>query len=123
MLIKDGELISRELRRRMDKVAVRRMVSAMLDGADLRFRPLKNELVITNPRAPENGRIRIEYATGHVSWQREVWGYFGPLQGFETEDNDDETYVSADVILKILRDGTPPEPGVGPAGMGTTSAE
>jgi hypothetical protein len=107
----------------MDRAAVRRMVSAMLDGADLRFRPLKNELVITNPSAPENGRIRVEYATGHVSWQREVWGFFGPLQGFETDDKDGETYVSADVILAILRDGTPPESGVSAQGTDTAYAE
>ena len=107
----------------MDKAAVQRMVSAMLDGADLRFRPLKNELVITNPSAPENGRVRIEYATGHVSWQREVWGFYGPLQGFETDENDDETYVGADVILRILRDGTPPGPGVRAPGTDTANAE
>jgi hypothetical protein len=107
----------------MDRAAVQRMVSAMLDGADLKFRPLKNELVITNPNAPENGRIRVEYATGHVSWQREVWGFFGPLQGFETDDKDGETYVSADVILKILRDGMPPDPGVGATGRDTANAE
>ena len=75
-----------------------------------------------NPSALENGRVRIEYATGHMSWQREMWDFFGPFQGFETED-DNETYVGADAILSILRDGKPPERRIALAEEGTTYAK
>ena len=122
MLTSNDEPISPQLRRRMDKAAVLRMVAAMLDGANLKFRQLKNELVITNPSAPENGRVRIEYVTGHMSWQREMWDFFGPVQGFETED-DDESYVGADAILSILRDGKPPERRIALAEEDPTHAE
>jgi hypothetical protein len=96
---------SAALQRVIDKTQTRRMITAALDGSELNIRPLKNELVITNPLAPEKGQIRVEYATGHVTWMRQVWEHWGPLEGFHAEDTDHEEQVSPDKILKTLCNG------------------
>ena len=118
----DGQPSAR-LRRVADKNATQKMVAAMLDGANLNIRTLKAELVITNPADPEQGEVRIEYATGHVSRKREVWEFFGPLQGFQSDEPDGETHVSADTILSLLGYRKPENPEAGTAGKDSSYAE
>jgi hypothetical protein len=98
----DEQQVSAGLRRRMDKAAVRRMVTVMLDGSGLTVRALKNGLVITNPRDRGMGRIYVEYATGHVTWERTVQDHCGLLQGFTDSGDDDGPFVGADRILAAL---------------------
>jgi hypothetical protein len=78
------------------------MVTAMLDGSGLTVRALKNGLVIINPRDRDMGRIHIEYATGHVTWERTVQDHWGLLQGFEDNGDGGESFVGADKILAAL---------------------
>lgn len=84
-----------------DRVAAQKLVRAMLDGADLGIKLLKYEMVITNPRDKDKGSVRIEYATGHVTWRRVMREYWGPLQGY-AEDEDNLPQVTADRILAAL---------------------
>lgn len=98
----DNEQVGAALRQRMDKAAVRRMVTAMLDGSGLTVRALKSGLVITNPRDRDMDRIHIEYATGHVTWERTVQDHWGLLQGFTDSDNDSGPGVGAEKILAAL---------------------
>jgi hypothetical protein len=60
----------------------RHAVAELLAGSGLQVRELAHELVITNPVDPERGQIRVEYADGHVSWERVTWTYWGTLEGF-----------------------------------------
>jgi hypothetical protein len=106
MIAASDEPASPALQRIIDKNAARRIVTAMLDGSGLKIRALKNEFVITNPRAPEKGEIRIEYASGDVSWKRTVWDHWGPLQGYQDEDNDDASFTGAGKILSALCEST-----------------
>src|ERR1700734_4218117 len=93
---------SPRLEHMMDKNALLRMVTGMLDGSGLTVRPLKNGLVITNPRARDKGRVHIEIKTGHVTWERTVQDHWGLLQGYEDDNGDGESYVDAKKILSIL---------------------
>jgi hypothetical protein len=72
-------------------------------GLDIRFR--EKNLVISNPRDPDKGRIYINYLTGEVSWWRPVWDYFGYLKGYASApeaDPDTEPVVDAQVITRAL---------------------
>jgi hypothetical protein len=86
------------LQRILEKIAAQRTVATMLAGTEFRVRALKHHLVISNPEQPENGQIRIQYATGDVSWKREVWTYCGLLEGYESNDPDDQTVDAARII-------------------------
>jgi hypothetical protein len=102
---------SRSLQRLSDKVSAQKMVKAMLDGADLDIKPLKYELVITNSHDKDKGSVRIEYATGHVTWRRVLREHWGPLQGY-AEDEDSLPQVTAERILATLGASYhPSEPG------------
>lgn len=105
MTVKGGGPVSPRLRRLGDKVAAEKMVKSMLDGAGLEIRPLKYELAIVNPRAREMGEVRIEYATGHVTWRRVVCEHWGPLQGYE--DGSKMPCVEAGKIIVTLAAGIP----------------
>lgn len=102
MLTANGEPVSAGLRHRIDKAAARRMVTAILDGSGLTVRALKNGLVIVNPQDRDMDRIYIEYATGHVTWERTIQDHWGLLQGFEDSGNDGGSFVGADKILAAL---------------------
>ena len=104
MRVKDNGPVSPRLRRLGDKVSAQKMVKTMLDGAGLEFRALKYELAIINPRARENGEIRVEYETGHVTWRRVVRDHWGPLQGYQ--DDSKLPCVAAETILATLGAGT-----------------
>ena len=97
----DGS-ISPTWQRIIDKNATRRIIAAMLDGSGLKVRALKSEFVITNPDAPEKGEVRIEYASGYVSWRRVLWEQWGPLQGFQDEETPSHRHIGADKILGTL---------------------
>ncbi len=77
----------------------------MLAGSGLDIRDLDKELVISNPRDPDKGRIYINYTTGEVSWRRPVWDYLGYLKGYaqaiET-DPDTEPVTDAQTITRAL---------------------
>src|SRR5215471_14600358 len=95
---------STSARRVIDKAQARRLVAAMLDGSEpeLKVRELKKELVISNPRDPDKGRVYVDYETGFVSWVRPVWDHWGPLQGYSGEDDNAGKPVSADQIIDTL---------------------
>jgi hypothetical protein len=93
---------SGSLQRLSDKVSAQKLVKAMLDGADLDIKPLKYELVITNPRDKDKGSVRIEYATGHVTWRRVVRDHWGPLQGYTEDEENALPQVTAERILATL---------------------
>lgn len=105
MPVKDEQTVSAVVRLLESKLAAQRMVKAMLDGADLEFRALKYELAIVNPHARERGEIRVEYATGHVTWRRVVRDHWGPLQGYH--DGSNMPCIEANKILTALDAGTP----------------
>jgi uncharacterized protein RhaS with RHS repeats len=109
MVNSDDESADDRPPRTIDKEAARRMVAAMVDGAELTVEALKTDLVITNPGYPERGRVYVEYATGHVSWERTVWDHWGVLRGFEAEKpaDDDETYVDNARIIDALTGAKP----------------
>ena len=86
----------------IDKGQTRRMVAAMVDGSGLKIRALKHDLVITNPDDPERGRIYVEYANGYVTWERMVYEYWGPLQGYTDEDNPTRAGIGSNRILEAL---------------------
>jgi hypothetical protein len=48
--------------------AIRSRVAGMLAGSQLRIEERATELVVTNPRDPEAGRIHVAYADGYVCW-------------------------------------------------------
>jgi hypothetical protein len=104
MAARSDGAVSTRLERVIDRNAACKMVSAMLDGSGLTVRPLKYELVITNPAARDKGQVRVEYATGHVSRRRTVLDHWGLLQGFAADDDADERYVGLDKILQALTD-------------------
>jgi hypothetical protein len=83
------------------------MVKAMLAGSGLTIRVLKNGLVIFNPRDRDKGRVYIEFATGHVTWERTVQDHWGLLQGYEDDNQDGATSVGADKILSALSGSNP----------------
>ncbi len=95
----------------------RRRVRAMLAGSGLRIREYDHELVITNPRHPEKGRIHVEYGDGAVSLVQTVWSFWGNLQGYETEDDGPGDGISVNQILDALCgserevSGSPQDPG------------
>ena len=93
---------SASLHRTIDKSQTRRMVAAMVTGSGLRIRALKHDLVITNPDDPERGRIYVEYANGYVTWERMVYEYWGPLQGYTGADNPTGVGISTSRILEAL---------------------
>jgi hypothetical protein len=102
MMIAPDESSGAQLRLARDRYEARRRVTAMLRGAGLRIRELKYELAISNPRAPERGRIHLEYASGDMSLVQTTWSYLGRLQGYQDETDDREPGVGAAEILGAL---------------------
>jgi hypothetical protein len=89
---------------------LRNIVGDLLRGSGLEIRELAHHLVISNPRDPDRGRIYIAYATGEVSHRLVTWDYFGPLHGYEPDDDPDrEPAVDAAKIIATLI-GPPPPP-------------
>jgi hypothetical protein len=92
--------------------ALRRIVDDLLRGSGLEIRELAHHLVISNPtepRDPDKGRIYINYTTGEVSHRLTTWNYFGPLQGYEPNDDPDrEPAVDATKIIATLTGQAPP---------------
>lgn len=79
-----------------------REVRTLLKGTGLDIRELANELVISNPGHPEQGRIYVTYATGEVSHRRTIWDYLGYLHGHGNDGEGAELTVSAEKIIHIL---------------------
>jgi hypothetical protein len=74
-----------------------------LKGQGLDIRERTNDLVITHPGNPENGRIHITLPNGDVSHARTVWTYLGHLDRHGPgHDPDDEPRVDADLITATL---------------------
>jgi hypothetical protein len=73
----------------------------------LDIRELANELVISNPGHPEQGRIYVTYATGEVSHRQTLWDYLGYFEGHGRHNEDADESVSAEKIIRTLtgRDG------------------
>jgi hypothetical protein len=81
------------------------LVRDMLAGSGLDIRFRQKELVISNPRDPDKGRIYINYLTGEVSWWRPFWDYFGYLKGYASApeaDPDTEPTADAQTIISAL---------------------
>jgi hypothetical protein len=90
-----------------NQTRLRRMVGDLLAGSGLEIRERDKELVISNPRHPDRGRIYITYAAGEASHARTEWTYLGHLAGHGTDRHlDDDPRVDADLITTTL---TPPE--------------
>jgi hypothetical protein len=104
MLTDKAELVSPGLLRRMDKAAATRMATAMLDGANLTIKPQARELVIVNPAEPANGQLRVDYATGVVTFRKTIWVPLGLLDGYEYDDGRPSDFGS-DKILRVLCSG------------------
>ena len=101
MLAGKDELVSPGLLRRMDKAATTRMAAAMLDGANLTIKPQARELVIANPAEPANGQLRVDYATGVVTFRKTIWVPLGLLDGYEYDDGRPSDFGSGK-ILRVL---------------------
>ena len=84
--------------RRSDAVRQRlkQAVAEMLAGTGLEIRELDHELVIFNPRDLDQGQIHVSYADLCVSWERVIWDYWGPLEGFA--EADDQVTTIAKII-------------------------
>jgi hypothetical protein len=83
--------------------ALRARVDELLRGSGLEVRELADQLVISDPRHPDSGRIYIRYASGDVSYRRVIWDYFGSLDGYELRDQPDhEPGVDAAKIIGTL---------------------
>jgi hypothetical protein len=104
MLTDNDALVSAQLSRRMDKAAVTRMATAMLDGADLTVKPQVRDLVIANPAEPANGQLRVNYATGVVTLRKTIWVPLGLLEGYEWDDGGPGEF-GTDQILRALCSG------------------
>jgi hypothetical protein len=82
-----------------------RTVREMLVGSGLDIRARKKELVVSNPRNRDQGRIYINYTSGEVSWQQPTWNYFGHLQGYSQSseaDPDADPVADAQTIIRTL---------------------
>jgi hypothetical protein len=81
------------------------VVREMLAGRGLDIRDREKDVVVTNPRDPDKGRVYINHATGEASWMRPVWEYLGHLQGYAQApeaDPDTEPVADAAAILRAL---------------------
>jgi hypothetical protein len=83
-----------------------RRVSALLTGSGLEVQEYAHELVITNPRDPEKGKIHVACHDGYVSWERVAWDYWGPLAGYE-DTGETTARVGSEKILSVLTAATP----------------
>lgn len=79
-----------------------RAVRSLLKGTGLDIRELANELAISNPGHPEQGRIYVTYAKGEISHRRTVWDYLGYLDGYGDGEEKIEPGVSAEKIIATL---------------------
>jgi hypothetical protein len=79
-----------------------RAVRDQLKGTGLDIRELVNELVLSNPGHPEQGRIYVTYDKAEVSHRRTLWDYLGYLNGHGNRDDEIESGVSAEKIIGIL---------------------
>jgi hypothetical protein len=88
-----------------NRARLRRTVRDLLTGSGLEIRERDKELVISNPRAPEKGRVHITYAAGEVSLRQTIWNYWGYLGGYSQPpeaDPDSEPGVTASKIIAAL---------------------
>lgn len=84
---------------------LRRMVGDLLAGSGLEIRELERELVISNPRDPQKGRVCITYASGEVSLRLTIWDYWGYLGGYGRPlwaDPESEPGIEASRIIASL---------------------
>lgn len=88
------------LRSFRERNALIRDVRNRLKGTGLDIRELTNELAISNPGHPEQGRIYVTYASGEVSLRRTIWDYLGHLQGYGREKS--EPGIDAAKIIDML---------------------
>jgi len=105
MLTGNDTPVSGGLLRRLDKVQAERMVKSMLDGSGLTVKPQKTELVISNRAEPENGQLRVAYASGEVVLRKTIWVYLGMLDGFEYDDGSLGHVIGTDQIIRALCSG------------------
>ena len=87
---------------------LRRTVGDLLAGSGLEIRELERELVISNPRDPQKGRVYITYASGEVSLRLTIWDYWGYLDGYGRPlwaDPDSEPGIEASRIIDALGGG------------------
>ncbi|HEY3732798.1 MAG TPA: hypothetical protein VGL63_02675 [Streptosporangiaceae bacterium] len=89
------------------RTALRAQMASMLAGHGLEIRDLARDIVITNPRDPEKGRVYVGCSDGEVSWKRTVWDHFGPLAGPDAEASPQDI---AGKIIAALAPGTQGRP-------------
>jgi hypothetical protein len=79
-----------------------RTVRTRLRGSGLDIRELANNLAISIPGHPEQGRIYITYSGGEVSLRRCTWEYLGYLDGYGSNDPEAEPCLTTDNIIGAL---------------------
>jgi hypothetical protein len=105
MVTNDGENAGSVLPRSIDRNSAERIVRATVHDAGLTVQALKNDLVITNPHDPEKGLVRVDYATGFVTWERPSQDFWGVLEGYQAEEPpEDESTVTLATIVATLTD-------------------
>jgi hypothetical protein len=62
-----------------NKERIKQAVAKLIEGTRLQVEEFANELVITNPDDPENGRLHVDFEHGYMSWERVVWEHFGTV--------------------------------------------
>jgi len=82
-----------------DRQRIRALVAGLTEGSGLRVQELDHELIISNARLPERGKVHVEFDSGYVSWERVTWDYWGELPGFGGGRDD---LVTADRIREAL---------------------
>jgi hypothetical protein len=74
-------------------------VTELVAGSGLHLDERANELVLSNPAAPERGQVHVAYDDGYVSCERVIWTYLGTLEGLPRTG---EQVISGQTILDTL---------------------
>lgn len=62
-----------------EKEQIKEAVARLVEGTGFVVEELEHELVITNPNAPENGQLHVDFELGYVGWERVVWDFWGAV--------------------------------------------
>ena len=83
------------------RTQARRAVAGMTAGASLQFQALTYELLVVNPQDLARGTLHVDYATGLVCWERNVWDDLGYLPGYPASAAV-RRHVSPDTVRRAL---------------------
>jgi hypothetical protein len=83
------------------RLQTRQAMAGMTGGAALQFQAQTYELAVVNPHDLARGTLHVDYATGLVCWERNVWDDLGYLPGYPIGDAVSR-YVGSDTIRRAL---------------------